>query len=181
VSLTSAWSARAARVVRPGLAVRLLAFVCLAALTGCAPFNSPPGQRPPDLKRADVIGAWKDSRRGGVLVFTAGRFVGDDLGFMFTPFPDDLPPGFDQKRDRAAGLGEWQLGPALADPDGPDDYVRLNFQMIAGREVRASINKLEAQTRGSSVVLVFYIGDPDLNDEIVYSRCPDCPTPAPSR
>ncbi|GIM91116.1 lipoprotein [Paractinoplanes toevensis] len=157
-----------------------LGLLLAVALTGCTPVGAPPQPPAPDLERADLIGAWKDSERGGVLTFTAERFAGDDLGFMFVPFPDDLPAGFDQKRDRAAGLGEWELGPSLADPDGPDDYVRLNFLMIAGREVRASINKLEAQTRGSSVVLVFYVGDPDLNDRIVYSRCPECPAPTPS-
>lgn len=140
------------------------------------PVTAPPEQSPPDLKRSDLIGTWKDSRRGGVLTFTNGRFSGDDLGFMFTPFPHDLPDGFDQKRDRAAGLGQWELGPALADPKGPNDYVRLNFEMIAGRSVRASINKLEAQYRGSAVVLVFYVDDPDLDNEVVYARCPDCAT-----
>ncbi|GIF20582.1 hypothetical protein BJ973_001512 [Actinoplanes tereljensis] len=159
-----------------------LAVLLAVALTGCTPVSAPPRQSPPpDLKPADLVGAWKDNRRGGVLTFTAaGRFAGDDLGFMFLPFPDDLPAGFDQKTDRAAGLGEWQLGPSLADPNGPNDYVRLNFLMIAGREVRASINKLEAQTRDPAVVLVFYIDDPDLNNEVVFSRCPDCPSPAPS-
>jgi hypothetical protein len=159
----------------------VIPILCALALIGCVvPDNGPPGPDTRlDLKPADLIGAWKDSRRGGVLIFTETGFTGDDLGYMFIPFPDDLPPGFDQKRDRAAGAGRWQLGPALADPHGPNDYVRLNFETIAGNRVFASINKLEAQRRGSAIVLVYYIGDPDLNDRIVYTRCPDCPTSSP--
>jgi hypothetical protein len=60
-------------------------------------------------------------------------------------------------------MGQWQLGTSLANPNGPNDTIRLNFEVIAGRSVRASINKLEAQRRGSALVLAFYVDDPDLN------------------
>jgi hypothetical protein len=96
----------------------------MLALTGCAPLNSPGVGEPPDLRPADVIGAGKAAGRGGVLVFTAGRFSGDDLGYMFAPFPHDLPDGFNQERDRAAGMGQWQLGTSLANPNGPNDTIR---------------------------------------------------------
>jgi hypothetical protein len=159
----------------------VVAVLCALALTSCVPAESrPEPDNRPDLKPADLIGAWKDSRRGGILVFTDTGFTGNDLGYMFVPFPEDLPDGFDQKRDRAAGAGRWQLIPSLADPSGPKDYVRLVFHTIAGHVTRAVIDKLEAQHRGSAIVLVFYVGDPDLNNTIVYSRCPDCPTGSPS-
>ena len=163
----------------------VVAVLCALALTGCVPpgpSGPPEPDNRPDLKRADLIGAWKDSRRGGILVFTPAGFSGDDLAYMFAPFPHDLSDGFDPNRDRAAGSGVWKLGPSIADPDGPNDYVRLNFDTIAGRPVAASINKLEAQREGTAIVLVFYVSDPDLNDTIVYHRCPDCaaPTPTPS-
>lgn len=42
---------------------------------------------------------------------------------------------------------------------------------------------LRAENGENGVVLAFYIGDPDANQKIIYTKCPDSPsvTPLPGR
>jgi hypothetical protein len=109
------------------------------------------------------------------------RFVAAALPYqVFQNFPGVLPDGFDPQRDRLDGSGQWSLEASREDRDGPRNHVTLHVRMLAGRAVAGSV-ELRAERQNSSVVLAFYLGDPDLRNRYVYHKCPTaCPTITPS-
>ncbi|MFC6016815.1 hypothetical protein ACFP2T_11430 [Plantactinospora solaniradicis] len=135
-----------------------------------------------DLSRSSLVGVWQADRRGDVIEFTdAGDFYAEDVGYMFTGFSDVLPSGFDVRRDKAPGSGQWSIGKPLGYPTGPDSLVDLYFDVLA-KKPTAGGNNLEAQRSDSGIVLVHYIGDPDVGNTISYHRCQTgCRHIAPAR
>ncbi|GAA0481161.1 hypothetical protein Ade02nite_56410 [Paractinoplanes deccanensis] len=139
---------------------------------------------PADLSAPDVAGSWREARGGAVLTFTAdGRFAASNVPYEEIPhYEEDLPPGFDVTRDRLPASGDWHLTTGLGPPDGPRSTVLLAVRELAGKPAAVGLS-LTAESAGDAVVLVFSLGDPDLDNRIVYERCDgDCPvtSPAPS-
>lgn len=124
-----------------------------------------------DMTADDLIGVWQGDQRGGVIEFTAdGDFYASDAGYMFVGFTDVLPAGFDIKHDKAPGSGQWSIGKLLGHSQGPSGLIDLHFDVLAKRPT-AGGNSVEAQRSDGAIVLVHYIGDPDVNNTVVYRKC----------
>ncbi|WP_200212460.1 hypothetical protein [Micromonospora coerulea] len=160
----------------------LVAAVALVVAAGCfgAGPDSSSRQTDIDLKAADVVGVWQNDKDGSVLQFDEnGSFAATNLPYQkFIEF-GVLPDGFDGKRDKLPGSGRWSTDTALGYPEGPQSVVNLRVRVLAGRSTAGSI-PVEAEGRDGETVLVFYVGDPDLNNRILYRRClQGCPTVTP--
>jgi hypothetical protein len=88
---------------------------------------------------------------------------------LFDDFPGVLPTDFDPAHDDVSACGRWSLSAPAVDPNGPKDHVSLFVTSLMGRRVSGGAD-LRAESDGSSVVLVFYIGDPDLRNRYVYRQ-----------
>lgn len=135
-----------------------------------------------DLDESDVVGEWRNLENGAMLDFEGdGDFTATNLPYqMFDEFPEDLPPGFDPAADKLPASGEWLLRRPIGSDNGPRNRITLRIALLSGRENRGSFN-LRAEQQGSAVVIAYYVGDPDLQNRIVYERCePSCQTVRPS-
>ena len=156
-------------VGRWGLAVLAgMLFLSVGCFAGAA---APSGQRVlADLTESDVVGSWQDARDGSVLTFTAdGRFKASHLR-KIVYYQKDLPPGFDVAKDRLPGSGDWYLDPGRGRAAGVRSTVSLAIRELAGRPASIGL-PLDAVHEGDAVVLITYLGDPDLNNRIVYQKC----------
>lgn len=127
-----------------------------------------------DLTESDVVGSWQEARGGAVITFTAeGLFEASDLPEeKLFDTEENYPPGFDPKRDRLPGSGDWHLNTGMGPADGPRFDVLLAVREMPGQPAgQAGGISLEAEREGDAVVLVFYLGDPDVNNRVVYEKC----------
>jgi hypothetical protein len=155
---------------------------CLMALSGCFVPAMPAEDNRADMTAEDLVGVWRDSSGTRVLVFEeGGDFAADGLPYeMFDGFRNVLPDSADSKHDQLTGSGWWSLEPSHVDLDGPASYVALHFRKVADR-VTSGVIRIRAERAGESIVLAYYVGDPDLDSRIVYERCKaDCPSLAPA-
>lgn len=112
-----------------------------------------------------------------------GSFTATDLPHqMFDDFSGVLPAGYQAGRDKLPGSGRWELQAPSVDPGGPKNHLYLHVRRLSDHEV-ATGGDLRAENGENGVVLAFYIGDPDANQKIIYTKCPDSPsvTPLPGR
>jgi hypothetical protein len=150
-------------------------------LAGCLHAGGPSGYLAPITESA-VVGTWQDKQTGQVLRFDAdGSFTATDLPYqMLANHPSGLPQGFDPDKDKLQAVGEWLLGP-LGQPEGTPRYrVLLLPDTVAGQRSQASFELVaERESETAPFVLSIYIGDPDLDNRIVYERCTaPCAPPA---
>jgi hypothetical protein len=152
-------------------------------LSGCdlGPVANPEASwRPVDLTPAQLAGTWRNEPRDGTLILTA------DGGFQVHNFPpdeletmEDLTPSFDKTRDRIDDHGRWTFTP---DPGhvylGRHVEVTLYLEPTEFIEGKTALS-LEGQWFGDQLGLVFYFGDPDLNDTYAYLKVVG-PTVSPS-
>jgi hypothetical protein len=123
-----------------------------------------------NLATTDLVGTWSHGP-GSTIEFRS------DGGFTAIGLPRDVFAGFTNVLPSSApatasidGTGTWDLGPSREDRTGPHNHIGLNFIELMGRSSRGGL-ELTAIRRGSSVVLAFYLIDPDLNDTYSYARC----------
>ena len=167
---------------RRGLAVQA-GMLLLSAACGLGPALSS-GRVPADLTESEVVGSWQEARAGAVLTFTDdGKFEAGNLPYQEIAYGEEnLPPGFDPKRDLLPASGDWYLDTGFGGTDGPRSTVTLGIRELAGRPAAIAFS-VDAEREDEAVVLVIYLGDPDANDRIVYERCPglcSAVSPAPS-
>jgi hypothetical protein len=87
--------------------------------------------------------------------------------------------GNGDNEDVITASGTWSLDASIGDLNGPRNQLTLHTREVMGRPDSGSV-ALRAQMQGSDVVVSFYIGDPDLNDRVVYTKCTsNCPTVTP--
>lgn len=166
--------------------MRRLAALVLAVLVlaGCSSLDSLVKDDRVDLSQAEVLGSWREAATGGIVSFADdGSFTATDLPHqMFDDFSGVLPAGYQAGRDKLPGSGRWELQAPSVDPGGPKNHLYLHVRRLSDHEV-ATGGDLRAENGENGVVLAFYIGDPDANQKIIYTRCPDSPsvTPTPGR
>jgi hypothetical protein len=136
-----------------------------------------PGTELVDLTPAALIGLWSNNR-GDTLEFTSdGDFYGDNVRYMFT---GDLARHVDLSADTVPGSGHWRITTPLGVPDGKRALVGLRFDVVGRHSAAAAIDKLRARRDGDQIILVYYMGDPDLNQAVAYRRCESgCRSPVP--
>lgn len=159
----------------------LVLILVVAVLAGCDPGAPSTLDNRADLTESELVGTWQNTAHNAVLVFEEdGRFAATVLPHqVFEGIPGVLPDGFDPERDTLDGSGQWSLGASREDRDGPRNLVTLHLRRLAGRTLAGSV-ELRAEKEGSSPVLAFYLGDPDLGNRYVYRKCQaGCPTVAP--
>jgi len=150
----------------------LVALLTIAALSGCFPGQSGLPDTRVDLTPAELAGVWRERGGAAEMVFGQdGTFTATDLPYQeFQDFPGVLPDGFDPAADKLPGAGKWELLPPLGNSAGPLTTVYLHVRMLAGRPSTTG-TQVRAERFGSGPVLLsFYLGDPDLNDKIVYEK-----------
>jgi len=161
----------------------MVTVVVIVASAGCAPMRDDRV----DMMDSDVVGVWTSTHDRSLTFHADGRFVAVGLPHqLLEGFRDVVPPGFDPNRDSLNGSGQWLLEADRSDPDGPRNYVHLTLRQLSGSQVAVGLN-LRAEWQAGEIVLVFYLGDPDLNRQIVYEKCPQpcavastAPTTGPS-
>jgi hypothetical protein len=148
----------------------------LAVVLGCAGLQPSLVDDRANLTDHDVIGTWH-SGLGGVFVFnTDGTFTAKDL--LNEVFDDYQRPG-----PRRSGDGTWKRQQAREDPTGPFQQVDLTFHALSDWHACCGGwygSELDAKTSGGSIVLLFYIGDPDGNDLYQFTKdqsTTNAPTP----
>lgn len=109
-----------------------------------------------------VVGVWRSELGGQIEFQSAGNFTASNI--RNEVFDDNDAPG-----EPRSGSGSWQLEAPLADPSGPPNTVRLRFGDMLGN-VRNYVTSLRAEKSHGSTVLVFYIGDPDVNNRYVFRK-----------
>jgi hypothetical protein len=157
--------------------------VAALMVTACTPGANSSTDDRVDMKEADLVGTWQRDEPGGALTFEPdGDFLATGLPYeLFRNFTGVLPPGFDPERDSLDGTGSWTLKAPRTDRSGPRNHVYLDVATLSGRPVATGAD-LRVERQGSAIVLTFYIGDPDLNNRIVYNKCKgDCASPGLGR
>jgi hypothetical protein len=123
-----------------------------------------------DMTPGDLIGVWSNDR-GDSIEFTAdGEFFADDLKYMFAR--SGLAVDLDLSQDTASASGRWSLTAPRNNPNGKRSFVELNFDVIANQPTAAGTDLLARQGDGR-VELGYNVGDPDLNNVVIYVRCDD--------
>jgi hypothetical protein len=101
------------------------------------------------------------------LVFAAdGRFTATDL--LNEVFDD-----YQRSGPRRAGAGTWERQQAIEDPSGPFQQVALTFHTLSNRQSCCDgwyESQLDAKISSDTIVLLFYIGDPDSNDLYTFTK-----------
>jgi hypothetical protein len=116
-----------------------------------------------DLTTQQVTGSWHSNAEGGTIVFSAdGRMRATDL--INEIFDDQHQSG-----ERHSGDGTWTIFTSVGNPNGPRNTVQLLFQTLSGARPGFA-TEMRAEKQGNGIVLVFYIGDPDLGSRYVFSR-----------
>lgn len=162
----------------------LLAVAAVVGLAGCSLLNRPPSSPPVDdrvnLTPVTATGIWQSPRGGTITVSENGRFAAVGLPYqVFAVYPGVLPSNFDKDHDVITASGTWSLDAPIGDLNGPRNQLTLHTREVMGRPDSGSV-ALRAEMQGSDVVMSFYIGDPDLNNRIVYTKCTsNCPTVTP--
>jgi hypothetical protein len=161
--MTSTRSKEVSRKLSP-----VIAGAAIAALAACFSQDPAPPRGLVDLHDTDVIGAWRNVATGEVLRFEAdGQFTTANLPYQMYEhyFPEDLPRDFDPAQDKLPASGEWLLGRALGNPEGPRNTITLRVHTLAGSANRTSFD-LRAEVHNGVVFIAYYIGDPDLGNRI---------------
>jgi hypothetical protein len=156
--------------------------ISISTLGACTFYHPQPAGEPVSLVESDVVGTWQRQQTGEVMTFAPdGSFVATNLPYqLFTGFfEDSLPPGFNPDQDKLPASGEWLLGPAGQSDDEPKYLLILLPDTIAGLANRDSF-ELRPEIVSNTLVISFYIGDPDLRNRIVYERCEGTCHPHPS-
>jgi hypothetical protein len=152
------------------MTVLTLAWAVLLGATGCGILTDTRG---PNLTSAELVGGWTESERQGTLTFLeGGQFRTDDAVPLLLACGSEpcVPPGVGTGKLPASGT--WRIGPALADPHGPNDYVYVTIDHInyPGVEQRVAIYNLRVeQDKDHFIVLNPYHRFPD-NKPILYRK-----------
>ncbi|MFC4090256.1 hypothetical protein [Micromonospora sicca] len=147
---------------------------CQARCSHIAPKRKALGKRI-DVTPGQLVGAWKDTKRGSTIVFDRdGGFRGDDFSYLFGGDRFALPVNFDRAHDRAPGVGTWKLERPQSDSAGPNSNVHLLFTNVAGQPRHIGSRPMQIFASGSSLVLVNYSSDPSVNEQRTYTKCAAC-------
>ncbi|MBQ0901307.1 hypothetical protein [Micromonospora sp. U21] len=153
--------------------IRAAAMVLTAVMLGGCFFGSAStGDDRADLVSGDLVGVWQNNA-GDTLTFEQnGQFAANNLPYEeFEDFPGALPGDFDPVRDKLPASGSWEVAASREDPSGPRNRVKLYVKELAGRPAAVGA-EMWAEKQDQSVVLAFYIGDPDLRDRRLFQKTP---------
>jgi hypothetical protein len=146
------------------------ALALVLSLAGCSLFGPLPPDNRVNLAKTDLVGTWSHGP-GSTIEFRS------DGGFTAIGLPRDAFAGFTNVLPSSApptasidAIGTWELGPSREDRTGPNNHIGLNITELMGRSSSGGL-ELTAIRRGSSVVLAFFLIDPDINDTYSYTRC----------
>ena len=156
--------------------MRKLAALVLSGvlLSGCdvEPITRPQtSERPIDLTADILAGTWRNEQRDGTMVFAA------DGTFEAKNFPPQelskmnglLSPSFDKSRDRIDGGGQWTLDNDPMHVSKHKANVTIFLEPTRFTTGKVALT-LYGQWVGDKLALVFYFGDPDLNNTYAYLK-----------
>lgn len=161
-------------------ALTIILAINVPILSACAFYHPEPPGESVSVVESDIVGTWQHQETREVITFAPDKsFVATNLPYqLFTGFfEDSLPLGFNPDQDKLPASGEWLLGPVGQSEDEPKYLLILLPDTIAERANSDSF-ELRPELEDNTLVISFYIGDPDLRNRIVYERCESaCPVP----
>jgi hypothetical protein len=140
---------------------------------------------PASMALEDVVGYWQARTDDLDLLFTNdGEFSSADLPYGRVIEAAGLPiPGPQtETRSKFPASGTWELAqwkgtrrsPAAT---APVSEVHLHIRMFAGKQVDVETT-LRGEWEGSTLVITFYYGGPNVMSRLVYQKCRNnCPLP----